>query len=76
MISVSPGNFIPRDRIVAIIFLDSNPIRDLITEKLNEGKLVDATRGKKSRSGVLLDNGVLIISSIKGSTLAENYELD
>lgn len=76
VISISRDNFVPRSRIVGIFFTDSSPMRTLTSDKRDEKKLVDATRGRKTRSAVLLDNGYLILSPYKASTLVEKYQED
>lgn len=74
VISVSRDNFIPRSRIVGIFFIDSSPMKNLISDLRDERKLIDATRGRKTRSAILLDNGFLILSNIKPETLAGKYQ--
>lgn len=76
VISISRDNFVPRSRIVGIFFTESNPMRTLLSDKRDEKKLVDATRGRKTRSAILLDNGYLILSPVKASTLVEKYQED
>jgi regulator of extracellular matrix RemA (YlzA/DUF370 family) len=51
-------------------------MRTLMSEKRDEKKLVDATRGRKTRSAILLDNGYLILSPIKAETLVGKYQED
>ncbi|WP_176397912.1 extracellular matrix/biofilm biosynthesis regulator RemA family protein [Bacillus cereus] len=75
-ISIGRDNFIPRSRIVGFFFPHSNPFKRLISEKQDEKKLVDATRGRKTRSAILLDNGYLILSPVKAATLVEKFEDD
>jgi extracellular matrix regulatory protein A len=76
IISIGRDNFIPRSRIIGIFFTESSPMRNLISEKREEKKLVDATRGRKTRSAILLDNGYLILSPVKASTLVEKFQED
>lgn len=76
VISISRDNFIPRSKIVGIFFIDSSPMKNMISDKRDEKKLVDATRGRKTRSAILLDNGYLILSPVKASTLVEKYQDD
>ncbi|MGF7534921.1 DUF370 domain-containing protein [Bacillus mexicanus] len=76
VISISRDNFIPRSRIIGIFYTDSNPIKVLISDKRDEKKVVDATRGRKTRSVILLDNGYLILSPVKSSTLIEKFQED
>lgn len=76
MLSIGRENSVPRSRIIAIIHPESSPVKKLISSKREENHLIDATRGKKTRSVILMDNGYLILSSITSVTLSEKYEKD
>src|SRR5207248_1442034 len=56
-LSVGYDNFVVSDRIVAIVGCTSAPIRRLIQESRQSGKLLDATQGRRMRSVLLMDNG-------------------
>ena len=68
-LSVGYDNFIVTERIVAIVGCSSAPIRRLIQEGRQAGKLLDATQGRRMRSVVLMDNGILITSALSQETL-------
>lgn len=76
LIAIARENFLPRARVIGIFFNDSNPMRALISEKRDEKKLVDATRGRKTRSLILLDNGYLVLSPVKPETLVDKFQKD
>lgn len=76
LIPIARENFLPRARVIGIFFNESNPMRNLISEKRDEKKLVDATRGRKTRSLILLDNGYLVLSPYKPETLVDKFQKD
>lgn len=76
MITIGRDNFIPRARIIAFLFPDSLPIKRTISELRELNKVIDATRGKKTRSIIVLDNGFIVLSSVKATTLADKYDLN
>jgi regulator of extracellular matrix RemA (YlzA/DUF370 family) len=68
-LSVGYDNYVATDRIVAVVGCSSAPIRRLIQESRQTGKLLDATQGRRMRSVVLLDNGVVVTSALSQETL-------
>ena len=76
VITIGKDNFIPRAKIIAFLYPESSPIKRTISDLREINKVIDATRGKKTRSVILLDNGFLVLSTVKPSTLAEKYDLN
>jgi hypothetical protein len=68
-LSVGYDNFVVAERIVAIVGCSSAPIRRLIQESRQNGKLLDATQGRRMRSVVLMDSGILVTSALSQETL-------
>jgi regulator of extracellular matrix RemA (YlzA/DUF370 family) len=68
-LSVGYDNFVVAERIVAIVGCTSAPIRRLIQESRQSGKLLDATQGRRMRSAVLMDSGILVTSALSQETL-------
>jgi regulator of extracellular matrix RemA (YlzA/DUF370 family) len=66
---VGYDNFVVTERIVAIVGCTSAPIRRLIQESRQNGKLLDATQGRRMRSVVLMDCGILVTSALSQETL-------
>jgi len=58
------------DRIVAIVSSDSAPMRRLIQECRKDGRLVDATQGRRTKCLVFMDTGQIVLSALSRETLA------
>ena len=70
IINIGFGNVAFTDRIVAIVSPDSAPIKRLVADARTEGKLVDATCGRRTRAVVVCDSGHVILSAMQPETLA------
>ncbi len=71
IVNVGFGNFVNRERIVALVSPKSAPIRK-IKELLKEsGKVIDVTQGRKTRSIIVVDSGHIILSGIAVDTIAD-----
>lgn len=63
MVSVGFKNIIAQNRILAVISPNSRPVRSLIFEAKKSGKVIDATVGKKTKAGVILDSDHVLLST-------------
>ncbi len=57
-------------RIIAIVNPDAAPVRRLVTDARDAGKVVDATCGHKTRSVIITDSEHVILSPLVPETLA------
>ena len=57
-------------RIVAIIGPESSPVRRLIQDAKERGRLIDGTNGRRTRAVIVTDSDHVILSSILPDTVA------
>jgi hypothetical protein len=74
LVSVGYDNFAVAERIIAIVGCTSAPIRRLVQESRQNGRLLDATQGRRMRSVVLMDNGHVITSALTPETLSRRAQ--
>ncbi len=70
LINIGFGNIVPAGRIIAIVSPESAPIKRFIQDSRDEGKLIDATYGRRTRAVIVTDSGHIILSSIQPETVA------
>ena len=70
LINIGFGNIVPAGRIIAIVSPESAPIKRFIQDGRDEGKLIDATYGRRTRAVIVTDSGHNILSSIQPETVA------
>jgi len=71
LINVGHGNVVVANHVVAIVALDSLPVKRLIESAKGSSKLVDATNGRRTRAVVVTTSDHLILSSLEPATLAQ-----
>ncbi|MFW5781652.1 MAG: DUF370 domain-containing protein [Candidatus Muiribacteriaceae bacterium] len=76
LINIGFGNFINRNRVVAIISPDSAPIKRLKDEARKAQKLVDATCGRKTRCIIVTDSDHVVLIPLQPETIAGRFEKD
>ncbi|MBP3322411.1 MAG: DUF370 domain-containing protein [Clostridia bacterium] len=70
-VSVGAGSVVAAERVVSAAAPDSAPLKRLVQEAKEEGSAIDLTQGKKCRSVLILDNGMVVLSALEMETLTE-----
>jgi len=72
------------DRMVAIVSPESAPIKRIIQEAKENGTLIDATHGRRTRAVIITDSDHVVLTYLQAETVAnrmvdenaENEEVD
>lgn len=70
LVNIGFGNVIASERIVVIVSPESAPIKRVIREAEDNGTLINATFGRKTRAVIVTDSGHTILSSLQPETIA------
>jgi len=74
LLNVGFGNVIAADRVIAVVSPSSAPIKRLKEAAKREGKLIDATQGRRTRSIIVTDSDHIILSAVQAETIAQRLE--
>ena len=64
-------NYVLTDKIVALISSESAPMRRLVQTLRKEGKVIDATQGRRTKSIIFTTGEGVVLSAISQETLAK-----
>jgi regulator of extracellular matrix RemA (YlzA/DUF370 family) len=70
LLNIGYGNLVMASRVVAVMSPQSAPMRRLREEAASRGKLVDATQGRRTRSILITDSDLVVLSAINPETIA------
>lgn len=70
LINIGFGNLISAPRVIAIVSPDSAPIKRLIQDTRDTGKLIDVTCGRRTRAVIITDSDHIILSAIQPETIS------
>ena len=71
LLNIGFGNLISVQRIIAVISPESAPIKRIVQEARDAGKLIDATQGRKTKSVIFTDSEHIILSYLPQEKLQE-----
>ncbi len=74
VISIGFGNFLNKNKIVSVSNPNSAPMKKLKEQLKRDGKLIDATEGRKTRSIIVMDSGHIVLSGLASATIAERMD--
>jgi regulator of extracellular matrix RemA (YlzA/DUF370 family) len=69
-ISIGFGNMVAANRVVTLVSPESAPMKRLIQDAREAGRVVDATCGRRTRSVILTDSDHVILSAIQAETIS------
>lgn len=69
-INIGFGNIINSEKVVSIVSPEAAPVKRLVQISKDEGKAVDATCGRKTKSVLVMENHSVVLSSLLPDTIA------
>ena len=74
-INIGFGNLVSAQRLIAVVSPDSAPVKRLVQESRDRGMLIDATYGRKTASGLIMDSDHVVLSALAAERLAPRLGL-
>ena len=71
LISIGFGSYVSPGRIIAAVDPESNPIKRIVTQGKEDGKLVDATYGRKTKTVLIMDSGHVILCPLTPESVSQ-----
>ncbi len=75
-INIGFGNMVAAGRIIAVAAPDSAPIKRLVQDAKEEGRVIDASCGRRTRAVIITDSEHVILSAIQTETLTNRLTGD
>lgn len=75
LVNIGFGNIVSADRLIAIVSPESAPIKRIVQEARESGRLIDATCGRRTRAVVITDSDHVILSAIQPETIANRLDV-
>lgn len=76
LINVGYGNIVSVSRLIAIVSPESAPIKRIMQEARETGKLIDATCGRRTRAVIVMDSEHIVLSALQPETIARRLDDD
>ncbi len=70
LINIGFGNMVNAGRVVAVVSPESAPIKRMIQDCKEKGRLIDATHGRRTRAVIITDSEHVVLSYLQSETVA------
>ena len=70
LINIGFGNMVSSARLIAIVSPESAPIKRIVQDAREQGRLIDATYGRRTRAVIVMDSDHVILSAVQPETVA------
>ncbi len=69
LVHIGFDNFLAMNRVVAIAAVNSEPFKRVMQETRKKGRLVDMTRGRRTKTVIFTDSGHVFLSALAPETI-------
>lgn len=76
LINVGFGNVVNTNKIIAVVSPDAAPIKRMIQSAKEQGTVIDATQGRKTKAVIITTDTYLILSALQPETIAKRFVID
>ena len=73
-INIGFGNMVAAERIVTIVSPDSAPVKRLVQDAKDSGRVIDVSCGRRTRAVIITDSEHVILSAIQTETIANRVD--
>jgi len=70
MLHIGFGGVVAANRVLAIVSPDSAPVKRMIREANDAGRIIDMTYGRRTKAVIVLDTGHLALAALQPDTIA------
>ena len=75
-INIGFGNMVCAGRIIAIASPDSAPVKRLVQDAREDGRVIDVSCGRRTRAVIITDSDHVILSAIQAETITNRLASD
>ena len=74
LIDAGYGNYVNPERIISVAAPESLPVRRLVQDAKNAGRVIDISCGKKTKSVIITDSDHIICSAEEPAVIAQKIK--
>ena len=70
LVNIGYGNMVSAERVIAVVSPDAAPIRRMVQDARDQGHVIDATCGHRTKAVLMMDSDHLVLSPLMPETIA------
>lgn len=72
-VNIGFGNLINADRVISIVSPESAPVKRIVQKGKENGTLIDATQGRKTKSVIITDSDNVVLSYMDLKQISQRF---
>lgn len=68
------GNIVNDDKVISIVVPDAAPVKRLVQKARDEGRIIDASAGRKTKAVLIMENNTVVLSALLPETIASRIQ--
>lgn len=73
LMNIGFGNAVNTDKVVAVVNPDAAPIKRMVQQAKEEGRVIDATQGRRTRAVLITQEDHIVLSALQPDTLMKRF---
>lgn len=73
LVNIGFGNLINSDRVISIVSPESAPVKRIVQKGKENGTLIDATQGRKTKSVIITDSDNVVLSYMDLKQISQRF---
>lgn len=73
LINIGFGNAVNTEKIMGVVSPLSAPVKRMVARAKEEGTVIDATSGRKTKAVLIMDGGRVILSALQPETITKRF---
>lgn len=73
LVNIGFGNLINADRVISIVSPESAPVKRIVQKGKENGTLIDATHGRKTKSVIITDSDNVVLSYMDLKQISQRF---
>ena len=76
LVNIGFGNVVNSDKLLAVVSPDAAPIKRMVAKAKEEGGVIDATQGRRTKAVVVLEGEKILLSALQPETITRRFNSD
>ncbi|MEE1114532.1 MAG: DUF370 domain-containing protein [Eubacterium sp.] len=73
LVNIGFGNSVNADRVIAVASPVAAPVKRLVSCARENGSLIDATQGRKTKGVIIMDQNSVVLSALQPETILKRF---
>lgn len=73
LMNIGFGNAVNTDKVVAVVNPDAAPIKRMVQQAKEEGRVIDATQGRRTKAVLITQEDHIVLSALQPDTLMKRF---